>query len=164
MRTSSRLETVRDGTRASTSAQAGADYELECRIRWPDGSEHWIATHGRIYSDAEGRHISMQGVVREITEYKRLEEELRQSQKMDAIGRLAGGVAHDFNNLLSVIRGYGELLERELSPGHSGHRRLREIRRAIDSATALTRQTIRTASLVAQVEIDFPKPADMPQP
>jgi CheY-like chemotaxis protein len=59
---------------------------------------------------------------------------------MDAIGRLAGGVAHDFNNLLSVITGYGELLERDLAETHPGRRRLREIRRAAESAAALTRQ------------------------
>ncbi len=61
---------------------------------------------------------------------------------MEAVGRLAGGVAHDFNNLLGVITGYGELLQRDLGPGHPGFRRVEEIRKAADRATALTRQLL----------------------
>jgi len=85
---------------------------------------------------------TMLGVATEITERKRLEEQLMQSQKMEAVGQLAGGVAHDFNNILTAIVGYTDLLAAELG----GHERqledLEEIRKAARRAAALTRQLL----------------------
>jgi len=78
----------------------------------------------------------------DVTEEKRLEAQLRQAQKMESVGRLAGGVAHDFNNLLGVITGYGELLQREIGPGHPAFARVAEIRKAADRAAGLTRQLL----------------------
>jgi PAS domain S-box-containing protein len=78
----------------------------------------------------------------DITDQKNLEEQLRESQKMEAVGRLAGGIAHDFNNLLGMITGYSELLQRELGPEHRGLRRVEEIRKAADRATVLTQQLL----------------------
>lgn len=70
------------------------------------------------------------------------DDDERQSHKMEAVGRLAGGVAHDFNNLLNVIAGYAELLQRDLEPGHKGHARLQHMRRATERAIVLTRRLL----------------------
>jgi PAS domain S-box-containing protein len=82
------------------------------------------------------------GVATEITERKRLEEQLMQSQKMEAVGQLAGGVAHDFNNILTAIVGYSDLLAAELSGNPRHLEDLEEIRKAARRAAALTRQLL----------------------
>jgi len=83
------------------------------------------------------------GVATEITERKRLEEQLLQSQKMEAVGQLAGGVAHDFNNILTAIVGYADLLAAEFTGSNSRHLEdLEEIRKAARRAAALTRQLL----------------------
>jgi PAS domain S-box-containing protein len=90
----------------------------------------------------EGTIIGYVGVARDIAERKHLEEQLRQAQKMEVIGRLAGGVAHDFNNLLMVIAGYSDMLRRRLNSGHPLYKAAGEIQGAIDKAAGLTRQLL----------------------
>src|SRR5581483_11506781 len=87
-----------------------------------------------------GGELCVFALSHEITERKRLEEQLRRSQKMEAIGRLAGGVAHDFNNILTTIRGYGELLLEQLEPGS-----------ALNAAEHIYRSAGRAASLTEQL-------------
>jgi PAS domain S-box-containing protein len=79
---------------------------------------------------------------RDVTEQRTLEVQLRQAQKMEAIGRLAGGVAHDFNNVLTAVFGYVDLLREELPPDSSAHRDLAEVRKAAERAAGLTRQLL----------------------
>jgi PAS domain S-box-containing protein len=81
-------------------------------------------------------------IARDLTERKRLEQEFRQAQKMEAVGRLAGGVAHDFNNLLTIITGFSEILLNTLRNDHSAHQFVQEIRMAGERAASLTRQLL----------------------
>ena len=82
------------------------------------------------------------GIIDDVTEHRVLEEQLRQSQKLEAVGRLAGGVAHDFNNLLTVIANYGQFLKQELQPGTRGRADLEELLGATRRAASLTRQLL----------------------
>ncbi len=92
--------------------------------------------------DEEGRVSSLRGFMRDVTQQRQLEDQLRNAQKMEALGRLAGGVSHDFNNLLMVIESYCALLEDRLRDDESAREDLTEIRRASDRAASLTRQLL----------------------
>jgi two-component system cell cycle sensor histidine kinase/response regulator CckA len=81
-------------------------------------------------------------IAEDITDRRQLEEQLRQAQKMDAVGRLAGGVAHDFNNLLMVINGYTEVLLEETPKGSATHHKVQSIQQAAERAATLTRQLL----------------------
>jgi PAS domain S-box-containing protein len=118
------------------------DFRLEYRVAWPDGSIHWLAGLGRPFYSEAGEPVRAAGVAIDITGQKRLEEQLRQSQKMEAIGNVAGGIAHDFNNLLSVISGYSQLLADRFQDDAAAVQDFAEIRHAVDSAAALTRQLL----------------------
>ena len=78
----------------------------------------WVHEKADVLRDATGRPMRMVGTVQDITDRRLLEDQLRQSQKMEAIGRLAGGIAHDLNNALTAIAGYAELALGELPPDH----------------------------------------------
>ena len=95
-----------------------------------------------VYRDANGAVSGLIGIAREITELKRMEEQFRQAQKMEAVGRLAGGIAHDFNNLLTVINGYSQLIGHRLLPSDPNRTRLAEIQKAGERAANLTRQLL----------------------
>jgi len=108
----------------------------------PAGETRWFQTiKVPLRSPAEGT-ATLLGVATEITERKRLEEQLLQSQKMEAVGQLAGGVAHDFNNILTAIVGYTDLLAAELGSNVRQLEDLDEIRKAARRAAALTRQLL----------------------
>jgi len=117
-------------------------FRVDYRVSWPDASVHWIASVGRIAFDPDGQPIRAIGVAYDITIEKSLEEEVRQTQRLESIGGLAAGVAHDFNNLLTIINGYCGMLTERLANDTRAVADLEEIERAAGSAAALTRQLL----------------------
>jgi PAS domain S-box-containing protein len=95
---------------ACTGLAAGTEYRVQYRINRPDGALCWIEERGYPVYDQAHQLVRTVGTASAITERKHLEAQLLQSQKMEAIGQLAGGVAHDFNNVLTIINGYSRLL------------------------------------------------------
>ena len=90
----------------------------------------------------EGSATECEMIAENVTEHRALEEQLRQSQKMEAVGRLAGGIAHDFNNLLTIIKGHSELLLSELKPRDPSRKEVEGVMRAADRAASLTHQLL----------------------
>jgi PAS domain S-box-containing protein len=118
----------------------GKPYECDYRIIRRDGEIRWINEKGYSVLDSVGGAQLMSGVCSDITERKQLEEQLRQSHKMEAIGTLAGGIAHDFNNILGIILGYAELGLDDVPEENPAHLYLEEIRIASFRAKAVVRQ------------------------
>ena len=129
--------------RAKTLALAQDETcSVEYRALRSDGQEIVIHEVSKILRDAAGNPIRLVGTVQDITERRGTEERLRQSQKMEAVGQLTGGVAHDLNNLLTVIISSAELLE-EIAPRESPtDRPLKNIMNAVEQAAALTRRLL----------------------
>jgi len=114
----------------------------EKQYRRRDGSVVWARVNMSVHRDAEGRSQHFISVIEDITERRILEAQVRQANKMDAIGRLASGVAHDFNNLLTVILGFTELVTAEVDVESQHGKDIGEITKAARRATGLTKQLL----------------------
>jgi PAS domain S-box-containing protein len=121
--------------------ETGKELVSQEEIPDKDGNIRTVLTKTTLLQDRSGRR-QIVGVLRDITDYKRLEAQFLQVQKMEAIGVLAGGVAHDFNNLLSVIRGYTDLLMEEFEPGDQRREDLDQIEKAGQRAASLISQLL----------------------
>jgi len=147
-----------DRDRAVASRQqavgGGQDGEIEYRMMAADGRVVWLHDIMRIVRDDKGRALHLRGIMVDITERKQLEEQFRQAQKMEAVGRLAGGVAHDFNNLLTIMMGYSQLALERLGSTDPVREHVDQIQEASERAAALTRRLLafsRRQSLAPQV-------------
>lgn len=117
-------------------------FQAEYRMCARDGRLLWFRDEGVLLEQTEGEGLLMQGVMYDITERKRLEDQLRHSQKMEAVGQLAGGVAHDFNNLLMLIQAHNENLRERLAPSDPARKDASEIENAVNRAASLTNQLL----------------------
>jgi len=115
---------------------------FEARWKRKDGSAITVRISGRAVATEDEPADVLEAIAEDITERRVLEDQFRQSQKMEAVGRLAGGIAHDFNNLLMVVSGYTEVLLDQLTAENPLHTKAEAIQQASDRATTLTRQLL----------------------
>ena len=133
------LEKAREMVAKKLSGEGPTIYDLEIIAK--DGRRVAVEVSSRLlYRD--GQPVAVQGIARDVTERRQLEEQLRQAQKMEAVGRLAGGVAHDFNNLLTIIGGYTTLILRKMGPADPLREKAEGVKEAADRAAELTRQLL----------------------
>jgi two-component system, cell cycle sensor histidine kinase and response regulator CckA len=130
---------------------------MEHRIVHKDGFIRWVRNTAVPQFGPDGAVVSYDGIIQDVTERRALREQLTQAQKMEAIGRLAGGVAHDFNNLLTAIRGFAELHLAEHAADDAGRADVLEIERAAERATQLT---MRLLAFSRRAEV-HPTPLDL---
>jgi PAS domain S-box-containing protein len=127
------LERINQGERIS-------DFEA-VNVR-KDGTEFPVSMTMSAIRDSQGGILGLSGIIRDITSRKRLEEQVTLAQKMESVGRLAGGVAHDFNNMLQIIHGYSELVLDQLAEEDSSRGHVQEIKNVVERAAGLTRQLL----------------------
>ena len=131
------------------SWQAPRSGTTTVRLRRRDGEVVWIEQRASAVTDDAGELVAIEGILRDVTERmaaeqerSELEQQLRQAERLDSLGQLAGGVAHDFNNILAVISGYADMLIDELGDDHPSRPDAASIKQAAARGTALTRQLL----------------------
>jgi PAS domain S-box-containing protein len=125
-----------------------AEYELRRR----DGRIITVLENARVVRDESGELLYYEGTLTDITPRKRIEEQLRQAQKVEALGRLAGGIAHDFNNVLTVITGYSQLVLSDLGRDHPARASAEQVHEAAGNAMALTKRLLSFSRRQAPVQ------------
>jgi len=118
-------------------------FEVEQRLRMKSGDWKWVLARGKVVSrDEDGVPLRMTGTHTDLTEQKKLQEQLSQAQKMEAVGRLAGGVAHDFNNMLGVILGHAELAQKKEAASPALREHLEQIQKAAERSADIVNQLL----------------------
>jgi signal transduction histidine kinase/CheY-like chemotaxis protein len=135
-------EPTRQRTRGAFRRRGGDFVQLEFRVEGDDGQVRWIRGQGRALRGPDGRAVHAVGTLMDVSDRKALETQLLQSQKMESVGQLAGGLAHDFNNLLTAIFGELELARGEAPQGSELAESLTAIEQAADRARRLTAQLL----------------------
>jgi PAS domain S-box-containing protein len=126
---------------AEERSSRGEPFQAEYRISRKDGGTIWVSDSAVVVHGSDS-HPVMEGLIVDITDRKMLEDQLQQARKMEAVGRLAGGVAHDFNNLLTIIKGYVEMAQQRCLDRPELHSDIRRIEEAADRAVTLVRQLL----------------------
>ena len=134
---------------AIKAAQQTGNVNAEYRVRYPGGAIRWLQAKGRMFFDPEGKPTRIVGFTLDVTdlhlaeeELQRIERQLRQAQRLEALGTLAGGIAHDFNNLLGAILGYGEMALRNARAGSRLRRDIENIMIAGERGHALVERIL----------------------
>ncbi|MGB9464367.1 MAG: ATP-binding protein, partial [Candidatus Acidiferrum sp.] len=126
---------------AEEASLRGQRIQAEYRIVRKDGAVIWVSDTAVVVSGSDS-HPVMEGIIVDITERKLLENQLQQSRRMEAVGRLAGGIAHDFNNLLTIIKGYAELAQQRTGSPPELRADVQQIENASERASTLIRQLL----------------------
>jgi PAS domain S-box-containing protein len=126
---------------AEDASARGEPFQAEYRITRKDGNTIWVSDTAVVVRGSDS-HPVLEGLIVDITDRKLLENQLQQARKMEAVGRLAGGVAHDFNNLLTIIKGYVEMAMQRCLDRPALHSDIRRIEEAADRAVTLVRQLL----------------------
>jgi two-component system, cell cycle sensor histidine kinase and response regulator CckA len=118
----------------------GLDYEF--RIVLPNGRVRWLADQGRLVRDADGKVVSLTGICLDVTERKQVEERLRQAQRMESVGQLAGGIAHEANNMMSVVLGCADYVLQRSDLSEPVRQDVEQIWRAAKRTAGVTQQLL----------------------
>ena len=132
----------RVGAAIERALATGEEYSLEFRIVRPNGEVRWLATHGRVLRDAGDAPVRMLGATQDVTERRVAADRLRQVQRMEAAGRLAGGVAHEVNNQMTIVLGLASFILREQGLPEPIRDDVLQIRRAGERSAAITAQLL----------------------
>ena len=123
--------------------------DFEVKFKRKDGTTFWVSISATLVTDRDGNFTYIDGILQDVTEHKlaeleksKLQDQLRQAQKMEAIGTLAGGIAHDFNNILTAIMGYTEISQSEVEKESRLHKYLEEVIKASERAKDLVQQIL----------------------
>ena len=138
-------------------ATQGFIKDFEVMFKKKDGQQLNVLITASTVHDQAGTIVAYRGIMKDITERKRLEQQLIQAQKMEAVGQLAGGIAHDFNNILTAIIGFGTLLKMETEKGHPLHSYVTQILTSAERAANLTQALL----AFSRKQIISPKPVNL---
>jgi two-component system cell cycle sensor histidine kinase/response regulator CckA len=135
-----------DRTRVSEAVRAAVEgagqYREEYRVVSPDGSVHWLTDQGEVIRDDNGRPLYMAGACVDVTHHRQVEEQLRQVQRMDAVGRLAGGMAHETNNQMAVVLGFADFVLGRSDLAERVREDVEQIRKAAERTAGITSQLL----------------------